>query len=58
MTTFTYSGLHIFTDLDVIDTLNGSNATCNATLGLAMCLDRRTCYNVNTDVCNGVCQCA
>lgn len=57
LTTFTYSGLYIFTDLDVVDTMNGSNATCNSTLGLAMCLDRRTCYNVNTDVCNGVCQC-
>ena len=49
--------MHIFTDLDVTDSMNNSEVTCNSTLGLAMCLDGSTCYNFNTDVCNGFCEC-
>ena len=57
MTTFTYSGLHIFTDLPIVDSLNQSNSTCNISLGLAACLDGVTCYLVNTTSCDGICQC-
>jgi hypothetical protein len=56
MSTFSYTGLLLFTDLPVIDTLNQSYTTCNASYGLHPCLDGATCYN-SRQRCDGVCQC-
>ena len=55
--TFAYTGLVIFTDVPVLDTLNHSYAVCNSSLGLAPCLDGVTCYALGRQQCDGVCQC-
>ncbi len=54
--TFGYTGLHVFTDLPLTDTLNSTYTTCNVTLGLRSCLDGASCYTVR-QMCDGICQC-
>lgn len=54
--TFAYTGLHIFTDLPIMDTINQSYILCNVSLGLLPCLDGVNCYDA-TRKCDGVCQC-
>jgi CD109 antigen len=54
--TFSYSGLILFTDLPVFDSFNESHTRCNASLGDAPCLDGFTCYKI-INACDGVCQC-
>jgi CD109 antigen len=57
--TFTYTGLVIFTDLPLTDSLNRSQQyICNISLGLAPCLDGVNCYDIYRQTCDGVCQCA
>ena len=56
--TFAYSGLILFTDLPVYDTLVQYDSLCDASLGLAACLDGRTCFNRSEHACDGVCQCS
>lgn len=53
LSTFTYSGLTVFTDLDLIDTLN---ETCARSQNLRPCLDGLSCFE-DTERCDGVCQC-
>jgi CD109 antigen len=57
ISTFAYSGLHLFTDLPIFDSINQSNSSCNMSLGQATCLDGVTCYMFNTSTCDGTCQC-
>lgn len=56
LSTFTYSGLTVFTDLFLIDSLNETFTACNASLGLFSCLDGQSCYQFRQR-CDGVCQC-
>lgn len=56
LSTFTYSGLTIFTDLPILDSLNFTNSSCNASLGLLPCFDGITCYQ-ERQKCDGICQC-
>jgi len=57
LSTFTYSGLHIFTDIPIVDELNLNNSTnCNSSLGLMTCFDGITCYQMSQK-CDGICQC-
>jgi len=56
LSTFTYSGLTIFTDLPIMDSLNFTNSTCNASLELAPCFDGVTCYQIRQK-CDGICNC-
>ncbi len=53
LTTFSYSGLILFTDLPISDTLNQQ---CNNSMGFAKCLDGRNCYS-DDQKCNGKCDC-
>ena len=55
MSTFSYTGLILFTDLPVVDTLNATNL-CNISLGLHYCLDGYSCYRT-IQKCDGVCHC-
>ena len=50
--TFAYSGLQLFTDLTLI-----IETACNRSHGLAACLLGATCFQLNFDRCDGVCQC-
>jgi hypothetical protein len=56
LSTFTYTGLVLFTDLPLMDSLNSSYTQCNRSLGLASCLDGASCYQLRQR-CDGVCQC-
>lgn len=57
MSTFAYTGLHIFSDLPIIDTLNQTHLICNASLGLGTCLDGVSCFDLYRQKCDGLCQC-
>ena len=52
--TFTYSGLMIFTDVPVYDSL--ATTTCNISLGLLPCAEGNQCYQLSQR-CNNVCNC-
>ncbi len=56
LSTFTYTGLVVFTDLPFSNSQNSSLTTCNSTLGLSLCLDGNTCYQTRQK-CDGICQC-
>ena len=58
LSTFTYSGLTVFTDLPIMNSLNNSLFSCNASLGLSACLDGASCFQEQRQRCDGVCQCA
>ena len=55
LSTFSYSGLILFTDLPVIDSISSTNL-CNVSLGLHYCLDGSSCYR-SIQKCDGICQC-
>jgi CD109 antigen len=55
LSTFSYTGLILFTDLPVVDTLTINNQ-CNESLGLNYCLDGYSCYRT-IQKCDGVCHC-
>lgn len=55
VSTFAYTGLVVFSDLDLFDSLSGSRATCNES-GLFTCLDGASCYSLQQR-CDNVCQC-
>ena len=52
--TFTYSGLMIFTDIPVYDSL--ALTSCNISLGQLPCLEGNQCYHINQR-CNNICNC-
>ena len=54
VTTFSYSGLILFTDLPISDSLNQN---CDNRLDESKCLDGVNCYNKNQK-CDGICDCS
>jgi len=56
LSTFTYSGLTVFTDLPIYDTLSFNNTKCNSSLGLLTCFDGMNCYGI-AQKCDGICNC-
>ena len=57
LTTFSYAGLLVFTDLAIPEFLNKSDLNCKSKEGRLSCLDGLSCYDERTDRCDGSCQC-